>query len=156
MLRGIDLSGLPEWGLFFTGLSILAGLITVYIRGIPDRRRVELEEKSMTGQQYAAQIAEFRKEVHGYRNELHVVQRDLERAESKSRQRGDRIVALTIVIKLVMSELRRLDPQSLILTQAEDLLSQMIEEDRPETAAEAARQTLEAAERTVAKVEENL
>lgn len=160
MPLGLELSGtFPQWGTFLTVLTGLIGLITVYIRGMPERHRVRIEERkidvaahSTQLQQYADQITEFRKEVHGYRNELHVVQRNLEKAESLSRRRGDRIVALTIVVKLVMSELKRLDPDSLILGQAEQLLTQMIEEDRPETAADAARQTLEAAERTVEKV----
>lgn len=155
MLQGIDFSGsLPLWGTFVTVLTTAIGLATVWIRGIPERRRADIEERGLTGQQYAAQIADFRKEVHGYRNELHIIQRDLEKSESRARQRADRIVALTVVVKLVMSEIKRLDPKSLILAQAEELLTQMMEDDKPETAAQAARQTLEAAERTVAKVEQ--
>jgi dihydroxyacetone kinase len=153
-LPEIDFGGtLPQWGTFLAALSMLIGLITVYIKGIPDRHRVRIEETQVTGQQYAEQITEFRKEVHGYRNELHIIQRDLERAESKARQRADRIVALTVVVKLVMSELRRLDPKSLILEQAEDILGQIIEEPS-ETAADAAKRTVAAAEQTLAKVEE--
>jgi hypothetical protein len=154
MLQGIDFSGsLPLWGTFITVLTTALGLLGVWIKGIPERRRAETEDKGLTGQQYAAQIADFRKEVHGYRNELHIIQRDLEKSESRARQRADRIVALTVVVKLVMSEIKRLDPKSSILAQAEELLTQLVEEDKPETAAQAARQTLEAAERTVAKVE---
>jgi hypothetical protein len=144
----------PQWGTFVAALTMVIGLITVYVRGMPERHRVRNEEKKLRDDHLITQIAEFRKEVHGYRNELQVVHRELEKSESRARRRADRIVALTVVVQLVMSEIKRLDPNSLILAQAETLLAKMVDEDtKPETTAQAARQTLEAAERTVAKIE---
>src|SRR5687768_16702983 len=110
---------LPQWGMFITLLMILAGMITVWIKGMPERKRADNESAKLRGEQYADQIKDFRDEVHGYRNDLHILQTRLNKAESASRLRADRITNMTFIIRLLISELRRIDPNSIIVAQAE-------------------------------------
>ncbi len=167
MIHQMALGTLPQWGAFLSLLAILMGGVTVYIRGIPDRlrvrneaRQIEIDEAELIRSDYAQQIVEFRKEVHGYRNELHAValrqnstEKALTEAQRISRQRSDRINNMMFVLRLVMSELRRLDPSSVILKQAEAMLGSMGEDDPLKSPTlNAAEHAVEAAETTVAEV----
>lgn len=164
---------LPQWGAFISLLGIVAGGITVYIKGIPQRIKASSDAKQAENADYADQIQKFRDEVHGYRNELqasrneiHAMQGRLTAAESASRLRADRITNMTFIIRLLISELRRLDPQSIIVQQAEALMNQMqagelnapvtVETDASEaahTAVTKAQDTVMAAQATVEKLE---
>ncbi len=167
IISQMDTGTLPAWGAFLSLLAILMGAVTVYIRGIPDRfrvkneaRQIEINEAELIRADYAKQIADFRTEVHGYRNDLQAVmgkqaetEKELERARSVSRQRSDRINNMMFIIRLLISELRRLDPTSIIVKQAEAMLLQMGEDDPHKSMTlNAAEHAVEAAENTVAEV----
>lgn len=134
----IELFGL-QLGTVFQGGTLLTLLLLLgvwWVRGIPDRGRVKNEGKVIDNAEaekirtdYAAQIKDFRAEVHGYRNELAAIAARLTASESVSRQRSDRINNMMFIIRLLISELRRLDPTSIIVKQAEAMLQQM----EPET-----------------------
>lgn len=165
LIFGLDTGTFPQWGMFVSLLGIIAGGITVFIKGIPQRVKANSDARHADHADYASQIKEFRDEVHGYRNELHLVLNRLSLSESTSRRRGDRIKNMLFVLRLVMGELRKHDPKNSILEQAETMLSQMDEgeesdigsiKSNPLRAAEdtmhAAKSTLHTAERTVSEV----
>jgi hypothetical protein len=152
----------PQWGTFATVLLILAGIVAAWVKGMPDRKRADNEEKKISGdqyseqmEQYAEQIKEFREEVHGYRNELQIVRREAADAERESSRRGDHITNLTFIVRLLMSELERIAPDSIILKQAEALMLQLTVAEKPASPARAARDTVRAAQRTVDQIEGN-
>lgn len=144
----------PQWGTFAGVLALVAGGIVAFIKGMPERTRADTEANKVRGEQYAEQIKDFRDEVHGYRNDLHIMQIRLTKAESASRLRADRITNMTFIIRLLISELKRLDPDSVIVGQAEALLAQMLEQDLadngPDSANASAQKTLQSAAHTVA------
>lgn len=122
----------PLWGIFVVAVITLAGMVTAYIKGVPDRQRAATEATKVTGDQHAEQIKELREELrrltgelHSYVNDLQIMGIRLNKSESESRRRGDLITNMTFIIRLLISELRRLDPNSVIVAQAEALMAQM-------------------------------
>lgn len=156
----LEVGTLPQWGTFLGVIAGLIGLATVYVRGIPQRVRANSEANQATNADYLKQIEGFRADVHSYKNEvmglqgqLRKVEAALLRAESGSRLRADRITNMTFIIKLLISELRRLDPNSIIVAQAEALLLQMEAAELPITSAETkAHDTVKAAQATVSEL----
>ena len=153
---------LPQWGTFAALIAAIVGWGTVYIKGSPLRTKAESDAKQADNADYSAQIRGFRDEVHSYRSEVQVLRERLTQSESASRLRADRITNMTFIIRLLISELLRLDPKSIIVQQAEVLLKQM---DRSETglalttptetadrAVEKAQDTVVAAKATVAEL----
>lgn len=122
---GLGIGTLPQWGMLVTLLTIAGGMVTAWIRNKPAWVRAQSDADTASGAQYAAQITEFRNEVHKYRNELMLVQARLTMAEGESRRRGDRITMMTLIIHLLIGELKRLDPASETVKQAETLLDRM-------------------------------
>lgn len=134
MLSSIGLlpGTVPQWGAFLSLLAILMGAVTVYIRGIPERLRarneadkikIDAAEKIRTD--YANQIRDFRAEVHGYRNDLHVITARLATSEATSRHRADKLRMMAFIVRLVLEELRSINPNNKVIGQAEDLLDEL-------------------------------
>ena len=150
---------LPQWGTFAALLVAIFGGITAYIKGSPHRTKANSDAKQADNADYADQIKLFRDEVKTLNREVKVLQERLTQAESASRLRADRITNMTFIIRLLISELRRIDPNSIIVQQAEALLKQMdhvegsttpaVEADR---AVEKAQDTVIAAKATVAEL----
>lgn len=131
--------GVPLGTVFQGGtlLAILGAGLMWWIKGMPDRRRamneaeqIAVNEAELIRTDYAKQIAAFRTEVHGYKNELQAIYGQLALSESARRRRDDRIASMMFVLRLLMSELRRLDADSVVLQQAESMLKQMEDEDQ--------------------------
>lgn len=150
---------LPAWGAFMVMLGLL---IRAFIVGMPARRLADTEAKradteaSEVGINHlVSEIGRLRDEVHGYRNDMHIMQVRLNKAEGASRLRADRITNMTFIIRLLIAELRRLDPSSVILAQAEALLAQMLVKDAGdfnEDPAQAAERAVKAAEDTLLQI----
>lgn len=162
----IDLAAgtVPQWGTFLGILIGLIGLATVFVKGIPERTKAISEAKQADNSDYAKQIKDLIDQVHDLRNELQENRNDLRatrrevdevnkrltQSESSSRQRADRITNMTFIIRLLISELRRIDPNSIIVQQAEALLEQMdIGEKSTVAAADVADRAVEKAQDTV-------
>ncbi len=145
-----------QWATF---VVIIIGGITAWFKYAPERRRaanegdqIKINEAELIRTDYAKQIADFRREVHGYKNEVAKVTAALSLSESARRRRDDRIAQMMFVLRLLMSEVRRLDPKSVILDQAEAMLEQMAAEDArhaPRDAMSQAQDTVKAAQATV-------
>lgn len=145
-LFGHEMGTAFQGGSFAALLSLLGLAIAAYFKYAPamaaqknEGKKIDLEEDQQIRADYAAQIADFRKEVHSYRNELAKVaslqaatEKRLNMSEATSRRRSYRIDNMMFVIRLLISELRRLDPDSVIVKQAEAMLLQMQDEDRLE------------------------
>lgn len=116
--------------------------------------QISSKEAELIRTDYAQQIRDFRLEVHDYRNELHAVVLRLSTSEAQSKRRGDKLTMMAFVLRLVMTELRRLDPGNQIIDQAEALLGQILAEDDPAKSQtlNAAEHAVKAAETTVAEV----
>ena len=148
---------LPQWGTFAALIAAILAGATAYIKGSPQRTKASSDAKQADNADYADQIRLFRDEVRALNREVKALQERLTQAESASRLRADRITNMTFIIRLLISELRRLDPNSIIVQQAEALLQQMdigkappaIEADR---AVEKAQDTVVAAKATVAEL----
>ena len=149
---------LPQWGTFAALLATLAAGVTAYIKGSPHRTKANSDAKQADNADYADQIKLFRDEVRALNREVKTLQERLTQAESASRLRADRITNMTFIIRLLISEFRRIDPNSIIVQQAEALLKQMdhvegappsVEADR---AVEKAQDTVVAAKATVAEL----
>lgn len=131
-----ELSGsFAQWALFGTAVTAFFTALGIWFKHAPDRRRaaneleqIKINEAELIRTDYTKQIKDFRLEVHGYRNDLAVIQLRLEKSESVSRQRSDRINNMMFIIRLLISELKRHGP-SIIVDQAEAMLRQMGETD---------------------------
>ena len=147
---------LPQWGTFATLIAAIVGWGTVYIKGSPLRTKAESDAKQADNADYADQIKLFRDEVRSLNREVKVLQERLTQAESASRLRADRITNMTFIIRLLISELRRLDPNSIIVQQAEALMKQMDYVEAPaaeaDRAIDKAQDTVIAAKATVAEL----
>jgi hypothetical protein len=124
---------------FYTFLLALAGCLGYWIKGMPERARVKNEETTLTAKieedlrsEAAIRFQEFRNEVHELRNELTVLQADLNRTSVTSERRGTKVNMVLFILNLVMDELHRKDPTNPILDQARVLLKQVEPEREPE------------------------
>lgn len=148
---------LPQWGTFAALLAGIVAAVTAYIRGSPHRTKANSDAKQADNADYADQIKLFRNDVNALTSRVNVLQERLTQSESNNRIRADRITNMTFIIRLLISELRRIDPNSIIVQQAEALLKQMdhvegtptVEADR---AVEKAQDTVIAAKATVAEL----
>ena len=70
-------------------------------------------------------------EVHGYRNDLQDITFRLAQSEAQSKRRGDKITMMVFVLRLVMAELRRIEPNNHVMGQAELLLGQIMDDSDP-------------------------
>lgn len=135
--------------------GLIAGVFIWWIRGWPDRKRAENEEKVIDNAEVASRLKEFRTEVHGLRNELGVVRAELHTAQNQSARRGDKLNMLRFILSMVIDELASKDPKNSVLAQARKLLARV--EDEPHQvdnsdALAAAEETVDAAQATVRQV----
>lgn len=166
-----NLSGTPlQWSIFVAALTACAGVVTVLIRTAPDRRRAENEAKVIDNTEAALLRAEYtqmhetmRKRYHDLANEFQGLvgtQRACEKrlAEAHAENRGyrDDMRTLLFLARLLIKEIRRLDPDpnNIIIDQAEMTLSELEAKNSPALEAKtptraAAEQTLHAAEHTI-------
>ncbi len=167
-----------QLGTVFQG-GLLAAFITAFFTALgiwfkygPDRTRAENESRVIENAEYARQHTEWRKEVHGLKNQvasLIAKQTELERllthALATSSVRKEQMDNMMHLIELLIDELDRIDKNSIIVPQAKLLLKQMraaanrkvdpfINNPHQSDALNAAEHTVEAAEITkIAAVE---
>lgn len=106
---------LPQWGTFAGILTILAGLITVWIKGIPERLRVRIEADTSAAAEW--RVIEAR------------VTTKLDACEDGRMRDADTIAAvkdenfrLKIAMSLVLQELESLDPDSATVKKAQAIM----------------------------------
>jgi hypothetical protein len=151
---GLELGSVFQGGTFAAVLAMLAIVVRAYIIGIPERTRAENEGRQIDNAEVALRFKEWRAEVHGMKNDLAVVTAKLHQSDAQRARNRDRFNMVLFVLQLVMTELRRLDPGSAVIKQAEVLLKEVCaseEKDQPD-AESAARATVAAAEETLTEV----
>ncbi len=172
MFETLQLGTFFQGATFFTVLA--AGLMALryWIQGSPERARVRNERKTIDmGEMdkrladYAEQIKDFRKEVHGLRQDLQKALAVQLTSDKVSDQRSNWIDDMLFIIELLISELERLDPKSPIVKQAKGMLKRMTStsgdagkseaRNATETAARDARQSARSAEHAVVEVAAN-
>lgn len=136
-------------------LTMLGGALTWWIKGMPERKRAENEEKIIDNETVAQRLTEFRLEVHSLRNELAVVRAELHKAQTESSRRGDKINMLRFIVTMLVDEFSVHDPSNRVLAQAKGLLNRI--EDEPgrldnSDALAAAEETVDKAQATVRQV----
>lgn len=121
-LFGLQLGTVFQGGTLAAVLIILAGLATVWIKGIPDRLRATNEGRASNSAELAQRYKAWRTEVHDLKNEV-------SKAIAEQAMCGRALAeALAInrpvlfLIRLLVREVKRLDPDSPIVTQAESTM----------------------------------
>lgn len=96
------------------------------------------DEHTLIRTDYVKQITDLRVAVHDLRNELHVVSlaqaktdKLLSEATAVNRHNKGQMHTMLFLIRLLISDLKRLDPKSIIVAQAEATLAQMSKVDDP-------------------------
>ncbi len=159
-----------QLGTIFQGIAIaLITALGIWIKYAPERGRVANERKTIDMAEmdkiladYAEQVKSFRSEVHGLRNELHTAVTELLASDKISDQRSNWINDMMFIIELLVAELDRIDPKSLIVKQAKGMLRRISEQGKDpkksealniaETAVRDAHQTVRSAEHTVVEI----
>ncbi len=169
MFEDMQLNTILNGATLFTVL--VAGLMTTryWIQGSPERSRVRNERKTIDMvdmdkrlADYADQVKDFRKEVHGLRNELQTALAEQLTSDKLSDQRSNWINDMLFIIELLIAELERLDPKSAIVKQAKMMLKRIKDQGTDpskteamniaETAVRDAKQTVRSAEHTVVEI----
>lgn len=153
---------LPQWGTFASLLGIFSLALTAWIKGIPERLRVQNEREAQDTKaasdirdEYAIAYKETRLEVHALRNELARVRAELLESQARSTRRGDKMNMLRFILEMVLTELQAKEPANKVLEQARKLLARVEDEPHQTNASEAlsaAEDTVDAARATVRKV----
>lgn len=164
---GLNLGTPLQGGILAALLGMLGLALRAFVVGMPERGRVanerktiELAEMDKLLADYAEQIKAFRKEVHGYRNDLQVVQGELVVSDKTSSQRINYIHDLLFVIELLITDLELLAPKSTSVKQAKAIVKRLGAGDpaksealnTAETAVRDAQQTVRSAKHTVAEI----
>lgn len=174
-------SGLAEngvsWTTVFVGLLniLVGGVLVSLIRTRPaikkianEGRKIQVDEHALIRTDYVRQITDLRVAIHDMRNELQIVNsnqlktdRMLAESTATNRHNKDQMSTMLFLIRLLISELKRLDPDSIIVAQAEATLAQMTQADDPsksplrnvaEHALADAKQTVISTERAVIEI----
>lgn len=151
-ILGVPLNTLINGGILASILTLIGAGWRVWVTGIPERLRVRIEGRQQEITVTEQRLKEFRDEVHGYKNQVAVLLAAQRIIETTSNQRGERIRMMAFVLRMVMGELCRLDPESSVLIQARSLLEGDWDASGDSPTMVAAKHTLEAAEETVAEV----
>lgn len=110
------LSTLPQWGTFGGVLLILAGLVTVWIKGIPERRRAKSEGESSAAREWAAIEARVNRELDDCKKERSAFIDRVTVVEDEN-------FRLKVAMSLVLGELERIDPESDIVKRAQVIMA---------------------------------
>ncbi len=168
-LFGIPISPSITTGNVVTWLFLIfGGALIWWIRGMPARKladnegqRVDNEIKIAAAAELADRFRAWRQEVHELKNSLAKVAAEqikcgeaLADAHTLNRRNKDQMNTMLFIIRLLISELKRLDPDSVIVMQAEATMAHMNGHDDPtkSSALVAAEHTLDAAKETIAEV----
>ena len=173
----------PQWGMLVTLLTMAVGMATVWIRHGPARMAqanaatvIEHTDSALLRAEYLALNEKTRKDYHDLANEFQKLvgtQKTCEKAllESRAENRGyrDDMQMLLFLAKLLIKEIKRLDPDpnNLIIEQAEMTLFQLEQKHNPsppeptkspqrqaaEGAVLSAERTLDAAAHTVDEID---
>ena len=175
---GLPLTDALQGGIFTTLVAILGVVARQYVAGAADRKRASneghkilTEEHTLIRQDYTKQIIDLRVAMHELRNEMQVLTNShqsttklLVEAQSINRHNKEQMHTMMFLIKLLISELKRIDPDSIIVAQAESTLNQMTAGADPsdshaleaaKIAAKDARQTVRTTEHAVAELKVN-
>ena len=173
---------LPQW--LMTGLlALIAGILTAWIRGMPERARVANEREVIDNADAGVLRTEFmglyeknRKDYHALANDMQVLsgvqhkcQKALAEAHAENRGYREDMRTLLFLAKLLINEIKRLDPNphNSVIEQAEMTLFQLQKKHDPtwsdlvkspqrqaaEGAVISAELTLNAAEHTVEEID---
>lgn len=167
-LFGIELGTVFQGGTLAAILALLAVVLRTYIVGMPERARVALEGKTIATGEASERYRAWRVEVHELKTEVakvsarqYLTDKQLSEALAVNRHNEVQMRTMLFLIRLLISELKRLDPQSAIVKQAELTLEQMDEGRDPgksdalntaETAVQDAKQTLASTKDTCEEV----
>lgn len=157
-----------NWGTPFQGISvigilaILGFVVRTWIVGMPARKQAENDAKRAANEgkvidntEVALRFKEWRAEVHAMKNEVTVLRAELHRSDAQRAHNRERFNMVLFILRLVMAELRRIDPNSPVIKQADELLKQVTDEDAPHDAAESAKATVAAAQDTLEQIEKD-
>lgn len=145
-------------------ITLLAIVGRAWIIGIPDRLKIANEGKVSAAAELSERYKAWRVEVHELKNDLMKVagkQADCDRAladaHSVNRHNQVQMNTMLFLIRLLIRELERLAPDSLIVQQAKSTLEQLGHEPfdpHKSTALNAAEHTVKAAEIAVEEIKE--
>lgn len=142
--------------------AVLAIVGRAWIVGIPERLRAASESKTTAAAELAERYKAWRVEVHDLRSNLMVVAgkqdecgKQLAEAHSVNRHNQSQIHTMLFLIRLLIKELDRLAPESMIVQQAKVTLEQL-GHDAPDpsksTTLVAAELTVDAAKEAVKEI----
>lgn len=161
---GFPLGTVFQGGTLVAMLTLLAIVGRAWIVGIPERLRVANEGRVTAAAELAERYKAWRVEVHGLKNDLGVVaakqvacDKALVEAHSVNRHNQSQMSTMLFLIRLLIRELERLAPDSVIVQQAKITLEQLGHEPfSPDksTAVLAAEHTVEVAKVAVKEVKQ--
>lgn len=163
-LFGMQFGTVFQGGTLAAMLALLAIVGRAWIIGIPERLRIANEGKTSASDELAERYKAWRVEVHELRNATMVVaakqaecDKALAEAHSVNRHNQVQMNTMLFLIRLLIRELERLAPDSLIVQQAKATLEQLGHEpfDPGKSSARlAAEHTVKAAEIVVEEVKQ--
>ncbi len=168
-IEGFQLGTVFQGATFAAIVTAILTAVGIWLKYAPERGRVANERKTIDMAEmdkiladYADQVKAFRSEVHGLRHELHTAVAELLASDKISDQRSNWINDMMFIIELLIAELERIDPKSLIIKQAKAMLKRINEQGKDpkksqalniaETAVRDAHQTVRSTEHAVTEI----
>ncbi len=168
-IEGFQLGTVFQGATFAAIITAILTALGIWIKYAPERGRVANERKTIDMAEmdkiladYAEQVKAFRIEVHTLRNELHGAVAELLASDKISDQRSNWINDMMFIIELLIAELERIDPKSLIIKQARAMLKRISDQGKDpkksealniaETAVRDAHQTVRSTEHAVTEI----
>lgn len=129
---GFQLGTIFQGGTLAACLAMLGIVGRAWVIGVPERIRAANEGKVTAAAELSERYAAWRVEVHGLKNELMKVagkqeecNKALAEAHSVNRHNESQMSTMLFLIRLLIRELERLAPDSLIVHQAKITLEQL-------------------------------
>jgi hypothetical protein len=129
---GLDLGTPFQGGIFGAALLMLGVVVRTYIMGMPDRARVDIERKTVETAEATERYRAWRLDIHDLKNDIArvsakqvITDGQLSAALAINRHLRSQMTTMLFLVGLLISELKRLDPKSVIVRQAEMTLEEM-------------------------------
>lgn len=119
---GLGTGTLPQWGSFVGIWGLFASIITIWIKGLPDRQRADNEGRKIDNDAHAASRKDDRADVERLTERMDRQDEEIQEAKESCRTLKVQVEQLNFALRLAIAEIEAGMPNSRVPAQIRQLL----------------------------------
>lgn len=120
---GLGTGTLPQWGSLVGIWGLFASIITIWIKGKPDRQRADNEGRKIDNDAHAASRRDDRADVERLTERMDRQDEEIQEAKESCRTLKVQVAQLHFALRLAIAEIEAGMPQSRVPSQIQHLLA---------------------------------